>query len=206
MLSVIIGRRRQGKSTLALALAKAQDKTVIVFDPNNQYRALPVISDLSAWIEESESDSIGRIVPQPPVEDAWREIAEILDGGRWEWADYVLILDECSMLMSPHWVDETLERFARTAPKDVDVILTTHRARDIHPLFRALSTDWFVFQTNIALDVDVLRKNFTAELADVVQSLPKYHVAHYWLDEGGIERVVVWDKPETWYVNIGRQT
>ena len=206
MLAVIIGRRRQGKSTLALALARAKQKTVIVFDPNDQYRALETIHDLPAWLEDSGEASIGRIVPAPPVEDAWQEVAAVLDGGRWEWGDYTLILDECSMLMSPQGVDETLERFARTAPADVDVILTTHRPRDVHPLFRALATDWFVFQTSIALDVEVLRNNYGDELAAVVQTLPRYHVAHYWLDEGGVPRMVVWNKPSEWYIDIGRKT
>lgn len=206
MLAVIVGRRRQGKSTLALALAKAKKQTAIIFDPNDQFCAIQRIEDLEKWMDESAPDSVGRIVPDPPVEDHWNYIADLLDGGKWEWSEYTLILDECSMLMSPHFVDAKLERFARTSPKDIHLILTTHRARDVHPLFRALATDWFVFQTSIALDLDSLRKNFGDELADTVPNLPKYHVAHYWLSDGGEPQIVVWNKPHEWYINIGRKT
>lgn len=206
MMSVIVGRRRQGKSTLALALAKAKRQTIVIFDPNDQYTNIAQIDELDGWLESADENSIGRIVPAPPVDQTWQEIAEILDGGQWEWADYTLILDECSMLMSPHSLDDKLERFARTAPKDVHLILTTHRARDVNPLFRALATDWFVFQTSIALDLDALRRNFGDDIANTVPSLPKYHVAHYWLSDGGIPIMTVWNKPHEWYVDIGRKT
>lgn len=206
MLAVIVGRRRQGKSTLALALAKAKHQTIIIFDPNNQFCNIDRIDNLETWLENADSASVGRIVPDPPVEDAWIQIADILDGGQWKWAEYSLILDEASMLMGPHNLDDRLERFARTSPKDINLILTTHRARDINPLFRALATDWFVFQTNIALDVESVRKNFGDELADVIPTLPKYHVAHYWLSDGGEAKVSIWDKPQDWYIDIGRKT
>lgn len=206
MLAVIVGRRRQGKSTLALALAKAKRQTILIFDPNNQFGAIPAIDDIETWLESADEKSIGRIIPNPPVEDAWAELADILDGGKWEWAEYTLILDEASMLMSPHQLDDRLERFARTSPKDVHLILTTHRARDINPLFRALATDWFVFQTNIALDIETLRKNFGDEMAQIVPTLPKYHVAHYWLSDGGEPKIDVWNKPLEWYIDIGRTT
>lgn len=206
MLGVVIGRRRQGKSTLALALALERRKTVLIFDPNDQYRNIDQITDLEGWLDGSTDRSIGRIVPAPPIDEHWQQIAATIDGGKWEWSDYVLILDEASMLMSPQSMDDMLERYVRTAPRDIDVIVTTHRPRDIHPLMRALATDWFVFQTQIALDVDVIRKNFGDDLAAVVQRLPEYHVAHHWLDRGGVPRTVVWDRPQDWYIDIGRST
>jgi hypothetical protein len=209
MLALIIGRRRQGKSTLALALALMQRHTVIVFDPNDQYAGFPAVSsagEVGAALERSSDGDIIRYLPAPPVEEHWQALADLLDGGTWEWADYTLILDEASMLMSPHYLDEKLERFARTAPKDISLILTTHRPRDIHPLFRALATDLFCFQTTLALDVKVLQENYGAELASAVQRLGRYQVAHYWLAEGGTPMVHVWDKPSEWFIDIGRKT
>lgn len=208
MLAVIIGRRRQGKSTLALALAKAQRRTTVVFDPNDQYGNLERvgIEALDGWLQDAPADAVVRIVPEPPVEDAWHRLADVLDGGSWRYADYVLVLDECSMLMNPNYVDPALERYARTSPADVDVILTTHRPRDVHSLLRALATDTFVFQTTLARDVQVLRENYGDALAQAVQRLPQYHVAHYWLAAGGVPQTVVWDKPSDWYIDIGRKT
>lgn len=203
MLAVVIGRRRQGKSTLALSLATSNQRTVIVFDPNNQYGALPVIESLPDWMAESTPQSIGRIVPIDPLAD-WEALAEELDGGGWKWGEYTLILDECSMLMGTNKVNPALERYARTSPKDVDVILTTHRTVDVHTLFRALSTDWFIFQQHLDRDLEVIADNFGADVAEASKTLAEYHLIHFWLATGGAPEWRVWDRPEDWYIDIGR--
>lgn len=207
MLALIIGRRRQGKSTLALSLAIAQRRSIIVYDPNNQYGALPTVqpTELDAWLQRAGAGDVVRIVPVPPVEETWAQVVDVLDGGAWRWSDYVLVVDECSMLMSPSYLDAALERYVRTSPMDVDVIMTTHRPRDVHSLVRALATDLFVFSTMLARDLDVLRDNYGPELAMAVPSLRQYHVAHFWLGAGGRSRVVVWDRPDEWYIDIGRR-
>lgn len=213
MLSVIIGRRRQGKSTLALSLAIAAaretEKSIIVFDPNNQYHSLPIIPDFDQWLQTATpapgSPAIGRIVPIDPTGE-FESMVAVLDGGRWVWGDYSLIVDECSMLMSPHKLHPALERYARTSPKDVDVILTTHRIVDVHPLFRALSTDWFLFQSHLPRDLELITDAFGADVATAAASLPPYHVLHYWLDSGGVPTNHVWSKPDEWFIDIGRIT
>lgn len=203
MLAVVIGRRRQGKSTLALSLAKSQKKTIIVFDPNNQYTNVPIIGEVNAWMEDSGPASIGRILPADPAAD-WAALADQLDGGAWRWGDYTLILDECSMLMSPNKIEDHLERYARTSPKDVSVILTTHRSVDVHPLFRSLSTDWFLFHQFQDRDLEVIADNFGPDVARASAELPEYHAIHFWLATGGAPEWNVWDKPEAWYIDIGR--
>lgn len=203
MLSVIIGRRRQGKSTLALSLACAAGRTTIVFDPNNQYGNLPVITDLQQFMENSTPASIGRIVPTDPLTD-WENMTDVLDGGTWAWGDYTLILDECSMLMQSQRLHAELERYARTSPKDVEVILTTHRSVDVHTLFRSLATDWYVFHQHLDRDLEVITDNFGADVAQAASQLPEYHVIHFWLAPGGKPEWRIWDEPAAWYIDIGR--
>lgn len=205
MLAVIIGRRRQGKSTLALSLAVAKKQTVIVFDPNNQYEALNQITDIGEFMENSTPDSIGRIVPTDPKTD-WEALTAELDGGQWNWGEYTLIVDECSMLMSPSYVHPVLERYARTCPKDVHIVLTTHRTVDVHTLFRALATDWFIFQQHLDRDLENIADNLGADVALESKSLPNYHVIHYWLEAGGLPNHEIWDKPDEWFIDIGRTT
>lgn len=202
----IIGRRRQGKSTLALSLARAYDRTTIVFDPNDQFGAVPIIEDLVVWMGDSDERSIGRIVPSEKPDEAFSDIAAVLDGGRWNWSDYVLIVDEASMLMSPSWIHPNLERYARTAPKDVRIILTTHRPVDIHSLIRGLATDWYIFQQVLARDLKAIEDQFGADIAALTKGLPLYNVLHYWTEAGGTPAHVVWDKPADWYIDIGRTT
>ena len=207
-LSLILGRRRQGKSTLALSIALSTGKTVIIFDPNNQYEAIPSIDNLADFMKASGDDgkqAIGRIVAEPPI-DEWQTIADELDGGSWRWGDYALIVDECSMLMNSSKVNPALERYIRTSPKDVDLILTTHRMVDVNPLLRALCTDWYFFQTHIDIDIEAMADNFGKVIAAKSTQLPNYQVLHFWLAPGGTPEHEVWDKPEEWYIDIGRTT
>lgn len=207
MLAVIVGRRRQGKSTLAFRLATRSGKTIIVYDPNNQYEDLPVVEleQLEEWLETSPPGSICRIMPVDPTND-WKILADILDGGSWRWGDYALLLDECSMLMSNHKLDANLERYARTSPKDVEVYLTTHRVTDVNILFRSLATDWFFFNQYQELDMDVITKNQGADVAAATASLAEYHVVHWWIDKGGTPKFTVWRDPSEWFIQIGRRS
>jgi hypothetical protein len=205
MLAAIIGRRRQGKSTLALALARSKSRTVIVWDPNNQYGALEAVEPAALEERLAAEELMVRVVPAPPIEEHWAALTDVLDGGSWRWSDYVLVVDEGSMLMSPSYIDDRLERYIRTAPADVGVVITTHRPRDVHPLVRALATDLFCFQTTLERDIEVLRENYGETLATAVQGLRRYHVAHYWLAAGGEPQMVIWDDPAAWYIDIGRR-
>lgn len=201
----IIGRRRQGKSTLALSLATSlYERTTIVFDPNNQFGSVERIPDIASWMPETTETSIGRIVPEEKPEEAFNALTAELDGGRWQWSDYTLIVDEASMLMSPSWIHPALERYARTAPRDVRVILTTHRPVDIHSLIRGLATDWYIFQQVLARDLKAIEDQFGAEIAATTKGLPPYHVLHYWTGKGGAPQHAVWSDPNDWYIDIGR--
>lgn len=202
MLAAILGRRRQGKSTLAYSLALAHEQTIIVFDPNSQFNALDRIEDIEQFF--TSGARAGRIVPDAEPGAAWEALANELDGGVWRWGEYTLILDECSVLMSPAWIDPLLERYIRTAPADVQLILTTHRAVDVNPLIRALASDWFIFQTHLERDLKNMADHFGPEIAARARGLRPYHAIHYWLDAGGVPRFEVWDDPRDWYVEIGR--
>jgi len=205
MLAVVIGRRRQGKSTLALALARAKKQTTIIFDPNDQYGNIELIDDLAEWMANAGPDAVGRVLATDPVGDFEGMIAE-LDGGTWRWEDYAFVIDECSMLMSPSYVHPGMERYARTSPKDVNVILTTHRITDVNTLYRSLATDWFVFQQYMDLDLRYLSDQFGPEFADQCKDLGLYQVNHHWLEAGGQPASEVWADPEDWFIDIGRRT
>lgn len=204
MVTAILGRRRQGKSTLAYSLALAHEQTILVFDPNSQFNALARVEDVEAFFASGER--AGRIVPDAEPETAWEALANELDGGAWRWGEYTLIVDECSVLMSPSWIDPLLERYIRTAPADVHLILTTHRAVDVHPLIRALASDWLIFQTHLVRDLKNMEDHFGADVAAKARALRPYHAIHYWLDSGGVPRAEVWSNPAEWYVEIGRVT
>lgn len=202
-LTVILGRRRQGKSTLALAVAAARSKSIIILDVNSQYRSIPSVPIDQELIEESLLDPEGCLLVFRPdaasLTDSWHTLADIL----WQWEDYALILDEASEFQSAGWRDEWLDRFLRQAPDSVHVIMTTHRVVDFAKLSRALSSDVFIFQTRQQSDIDLLSAEFPGLAVEVITTLPAYHVLHHWVDHGGIGRNNLWSNPTEWYVGIG---
>lgn len=205
MLAVLIGRRRQGKSTLGLALAKQSGKTTVIFDPNDQYGDIEEITDLAEWMAAASSDSVGRVIATDPVAD-FESMVNELDGGTWKWSDYAFVIDECSMLMSPSYLHPGMERYARTSPKDVEVILTTHRIVDVNTLFRSLATDWFVFKQYLELDLRYLQDQFGPTFAEECKNLEPFQVMHHWLAAGGEPMQEKWADPDEWFIEIGRRT
>jgi AAA+ ATPase superfamily predicted ATPase len=202
----IYGRRRQGKSTLALSIALSRSDTVVVFDPANMYGNLPVhvLSDYDSFDAAIEVDKVFRIVPSDPAA-AWEELSDYLDSGSFRWRDYVLIIDEISLIQSPHYLPVSLERFVRLAPKDITVIVTTHRPVDTHNLLRSLAYDVFVFQTNLKRDLNYFADNYSPQLAAIATELGPHEVAHFWLGKGGKVCIERWSDPTLWYVDIGRK-
>jgi len=202
--AVIWGRRRQGKSTLALALAIASGKRpIIIFDPCDQYAAWPAV-DEELLEELLDSDfGIARYSPggQDP-EQAFSNLMLVLDGGVWRWSDYALIIDESSILQRPQRLHPALDRLVRQAPDDILVIQTMHRPSDAHPLVRSLASDYFWFQTYLARDLEVVEDTWGAEVADEISRLPSYHLLHFWLDFGGEPRWKIWNDPSIWYVPL----
>lgn len=198
--AVIWGRRRQGKSTLAMALAWAQQvRPVIIFDPCNQYARFPSNPDLERALEEDWP--VIRIVPGDVLED-WESLMAILDGGEWTWRDYTLLIDEASMIQKPQSLNDSLARIIRQSPDDVHVIETLHRPSETHPTVRALASDAFFFQTYLQRDLQVIAGTYGQNVADQVAILGRYEVLHFWIAEGGAPQFRVWQDPQLWYVPI----
>jgi hypothetical protein len=187
-------------------LAAATGKpNVIIFDPVNQYSAFPnlIPSEIEEWLEDDGTGIVRYAPGRGQVPDAFDALMETLDGGVWEWGDYVLIIDEASYLQNAHWMHPALDRLVRQAPQDIVVIQTMHRPADAHMLVRSLATDYFWFFIDQARNLEAVRESWGDDVAEIVAHLPVYHVLHFWVDVGGVRRWAVWDDPSVWYVPIG---
>jgi len=193
--ALVLGRRRQGKSTLSLAIARARAPTVVVFDPNAQFDGFGLIpiEELPDALEQDEAVLVVRPDPGAVLDD-WQAVAEIL----WGYEDYALILDEASVVQQPGWCDPWLERFLRQAPDSVSLIQNTHRAVDLVKLSRALATDLFLFRTTLEADLRLLESEFPGLDVKRVACLPPYHVVHYTWD-GRRDHNYIWDDPGSWF-------
>lgn len=202
--TLILGRRRQGKSTLAGAIAVASKKTVVVFDPDGQFNAWPQLYRVQDLITYLDSGVVSCAVYRPErldIASEWTAFADCL----WEFEDYTVIIDEASMLQSANWKDDRLERFLRRAPDSVHIIQTTHRIIDVNKLARQNVTDLFCFQTGVRADLEMIRADVCEDIPDVISGLPPYHVLHYWRGNGGQHQHTVWNDPRKWDIRISRQ-
>lgn len=213
MNALIFGRRRQGKSTLSFFLARRRHQTVIVFDPNAQFDGRMVVynlEDVREWIDQGGR---GEIIFRPTpgmIEEDFETLVEVL----WNYGNYALIVDEASCVQNAHSIAPSLERLMRQAPRDgarnrsgaivdVTVIQTLHRPADANTICRALATDAFIFQTQLARDLDTVENQWGAEVRAHLSTLARWHCVHIWSDLDGSQRYSIWRDPSKWYVAIG---
>jgi hypothetical protein len=215
MNAIVMGRRRQGKSTLALRLCRTYHQTVFVWDPNNQFSALPEstddIQELREWIDD-ESLEHGVIVfrPRPgELEDDFTDLVDVI----WPLGNYALLVDEASTVQRPQLTHPKLELLMRQAPRDgavntegasldVSVVQTSHRPADINSLCRALATDSFLFQVSLRRDLDVIEAQHGADVAAVLPTLQQWHVCHTFQGNDGRQHYATWTEPADWYAPI----
>ena len=200
MNALIYGRRRQGKSTLSLALALSTDKQVAIFDPNAQFHVGAIVTtadELNRSLDEGEHVVVFR--PRPDEIDA---DFTIFGSTVWQWNPLAVIIDETSSVQSANRIHPELERLLRQAPDGVDLIQSTHRLVDTQRLTRSLATDMFFFQSTLRADLAVVEAEVSAKVAERIRSLPVYQCLHYWIDVGGVSRYSIWSESEVWYVGI----
>lgn len=206
---LIWGRRRQGKSTLALALAAIHsNRPILVFDPCAQYRMFPSIGpgdldELEAAMQ-AESGEVPVLALQcgtDPIGDITAYM-DVLDGGGWRWSEYTIILDEAALLQRPQGMPPAVARLIRQAPDDILVIETLHRPSETHGTIRALATDFFFFQCFHQRDLEVIEHNFGPDIAAKVRALGPHEVLHFWLGPAGEPCHAVWHDPALWYVQL----
>jgi len=220
--AIIIGRRRLGKSTLALWLARVHHPTVIVFDPRNEYGSLPALTleEVQEWIEtQSEENGLSEIRYVPSTASTTQELDDLVsllrNGPNPTVVDYAFIVDEAHVVQSPQSMPPGLAWLVRQAPRDlgfeassfgnrrdISLIQVTHRPFDINSDSRGVATDFFIFRTTLLRDREYLAKQFNPEISERVEHLDYLQVLHYWYDRGN-ERYSVWRDSDAWRTRIG---
>lgn len=209
---LIIGRRRQGKSTLALFIARRRHKTIVIWDPNSQYNGFHTLYSLDELAEWIAGEDHGEVVFRPDptdLEDQFEGFVDLL----WGQGNYALIIDEASTVQTPHSIHGQLERIMRQAPRDgaknrsgqlvdVTVIQTTHRPTDLHMICRALATDVFIFQQTLLKDLQRVSDQWGEDVAAQLPELERWHCIHVYTDLDGRQQYKRWDDPTKWHIAI----
>lgn len=206
MNDLIYGKRRQGKTTLALALAVARHNRVAVFDPNDQ---LPVITSVDAtglveWVKRTRDLEPGiisliRVGPfnSEEIEEQFEQFATILQSE----GDISIIVDEAHMLQGSTWINPHLDRWNRRSPADVSLIQTTHRIVDAHPDSRYHADNVFFFYAYLPKELKTINDNF-GSVAEVVPRLTQYQVVHWTKKSGGVPYFEVWPNGGEWFIDL----
>lgn len=215
------GTRRQGKSTLALALAltlaeRAAENDdgapirVIVWDPNDQFKMIEQISinELPAWLEETRSGEnwsyhIARVGPfdTAQITPNFEIFTACLDDERC----ISVIIDEAHQLQGFSWLDENLDRWNRRSTASVAVIQTTHRIVDAHPDSRYHADHVFFFFADLPKELKTVRENWGEEVAAAIPLLKPFQVLHWHREKGGLKFWNVWPDGKRWYIDLGNE-
>lgn len=228
MNAIIIGRRRQGKSTLAFFLAWERAQLILIWDPNSQYRNFPAIAGSNRFEKLGEAiqrsgehtfDAVGggreqkivviRFVPdENNLWDDFEQFGWIVRqncGGT-----YAVIVDESDELQSPQKMHPQLNWFMRRAPTEVDAPETvhffqqTHSPKDVYGKARNLASNFYFFHTQGDNELDaIVELTGDESIREEVKTLPLRHVLTWWIDDQGEPQYFIVDNPESWYINIG---
>ena len=199
MITLVIGRRVQGKTTLAYHSAR-RSPTVIIFDPRGSFDS-DVVSDTDIY---EALDTMDRIVihPEGDVVKSFELVCEqVRDWLRDNPQEEIsFLVDEARFIDSPAGVPEAFDHIIRfSSVKNVNVFLTAHRPSDIAVDIRAIADYWCMFRSTQEHDLKVIEGRCGPTVADQVQNLgPKEFVV--WND--GEAKSHVNREPHSWYIPL----
>jgi hypothetical protein len=214
MNSVCIGRREEGKSTLALFLAHTTHTAVVVFDPRGIFaghivRSKEELEDaLKDGLYEDGLPLVYRFDSTDP-EEAFTEMSAALFPPHFTRGGFCLIVDEAGMLQGQNTMHPELRRaisqHPTKGPMRIHIIQTTHRLQELHGKVKTCLDNLYVFCTKNARDhVALVEFTDEPELVEVVKELPKHHLVHYKFarQDPGEPQYEIWDDPTDWYISL----
>ena len=207
MIRLVIGRRRQGKTTIAVSMARKTTRR-IVFDPRGLVKLTPGVrvdtSDVKPVILAIDSVMRGElpecvITPSLRVQDVFDLTCRRL----FKWLhdeprlSFALVVDELRFVKAMD--SPEFEWLLRCSDSDrVHIIVTCHRPTDIPTDMRAIADTWIIFRVTQEHDLKVIESRSIAA-ANAARGL-------------GAREFVAWDdatgefstfrKPAQWFVAL----
>lgn len=211
MIYLCLGRREQGKTTLALYLTRSQ-RARVVFDPRGLVPVPPGgirVTDTphvraafdELWIATDGRTAEIIVTPEGRVQPMFERVS--VEVKRWirepGAPPIAFVVDEL------RFVDPNTEAFdwlCRCATRaQVTIVATAHRPTDVPTDLRAIADVWCLFQTTQEHDLDLIETRCSLAVRNAVAKLkPREFVV--WDDTRG-----VMDRhtdPTLWYVPLGQ--
>jgi hypothetical protein len=179
VISLVLGRREQGKSTLAYHLALKSD-TRVIFDPRSQFHtSSDIISDDFDLL--NLLDTRYEIIVQPE-----HSVPEVFERCAWSVNEWIkenpdeqlcFLLDEARFIETVKKIPPSLDAILRMAPrKTTHTIFTAHRPSDISVDIRAIADFWFLFHTTQEHDLKAIAERCGNDVADEVSTLKPFEI------------------------------
>lgn len=217
---ITCGRREEGKTTLAMFLARKYHKGIVVFDPRGMIGGIIVynVDDLECAIEEGEWNN-GPIVfryDEGDPEEKFEELCEVLFPPRFSLGGFSLVVDEAGFLQNPQYINKAFSRAIKQHPTEatgpihesVAIIQTNHRLADFNNTCKALMNELFIFQTTLTGDLKTLDEHTggSREISSIVQNLEQHHCVRYLYGRQpkGMKQYEVWNDPSAWFYDFKR--
>lgn len=213
-----VGRRKEGKTTLAKHLAFRSYAGVVMFDPRNMISGVVVSSgdELELAIEQGAWRD-GPLVyrcKSLDTETEFAEVCSVLFPPNFSKGGFAFVIDEAGLLQSAHSINPDLLRIIKQHPTDppnesVAVIQTNHRMSEFNNSTKALLDELYIFQTTLPADLEVLDEHTgLPEVSEIVKGLPPHHCVRYLYGRQplGASQYEVWDDPSIWYTPLSGNT
>lgn len=205
MIGLCIGRKEQGKTTLGYHLVHNLPTRVIVDPREHFFTGGKEVTDASNLY--SLLDTQAEIIVKP--EDNYPEHFEFVCDRLRAWVrdnrseKFALLVDEAYDVKTFEYMPPALDWLMRKTKRDqVRIIFTAHRPVDIATDIRALSDNWFIFQSTQEHDLRVIRERCGEQVAEQVAQLkPREFIL--WDDSVGRWKKFV--DSNAWYMSLQKQ-
>jgi hypothetical protein len=151
---LVCGRMKQGKTTLAMYLARERGFAIVAWDPRNMIQG-----DVVCWGPEQLQDAIEAIKAGELAHDAvivyrfdstdvhgeFNAMCAVLFPPMFTFGSFSLVVDEAAQLQKSNWILPSFDRAIRQHPRSVDIYQTTHSLQDFYRSSRDNVTDLYTF-------------------------------------------------------------
>lgn len=206
MLTLVFGRREQGKTTLGYKLAHDRPRRLI-FDPRGMIGDSRdvTLAELRGSCDLLHSGAVSEVIYTPRDDSrlAFPGFAAEIQNWIEVFPDQSLavMVDEAT-LAEPQRAEAFMWAIRCCRRQVVDIIVTAHRPKDVHTDIRALSDNWCIFAVRQEHDLAVVEERCTVDVVAQVQRLEPRQFIH-WDDAKGVaERYPV---PSAWYIPLQRE-
>ncbi len=201
--TLIFGRKKKGKSTLALHLAKRLNLPVFIFDPNRQFNSGAIVTTAADFDSVVEGEIVARgdvLIYRPML--GLEENFEVFASALLTQRDIAILVDEAARLMSPSGINRYLDELLRASGDhqlSLDMFLMQHRPQDCHGIAFEMADTLIFFSTKHPLALKKIEQYCSVEAAQRVSLLREREYLCWSVEE---DNFFIEKNSESWFEDL----